>query len=186
MLLRDDFFDRGELGQEVVFKPYRIVAYYPMIRYESWRWSVSPEAEWLDTGFDDSAWSQLALPVRPVPNPSIHEVLPYAQWPGESVAFRGWPEVPAIVQPVWLVLNIREPYSSAHTVGTLHVNGQPIEPARTAWSNAFSSCNFEAQAEITSSLHPGLNFIAFEIKRKGGAFNLDVYEWQGALQPEKR
>jgi hypothetical protein len=186
VLLRNDFRDRVEPGQEVVFKPYRIVAYYPMIRYESWRWSVSPEAEWLQTGFDDSAWSPVALPARPVPDPSIHDLLPYAQWPRENVALRGWLEVPAIVQPVWLVLNIREPYSSAHTVGALHVNGQPIEPARTVWSNAFNARNFEVQAEITSALHQGSNLIAFEIKGEGGSFNLDVYEWQVVLQPAER
>ena len=186
LLLRDNFRDRVDPGQEVVFKPYRIVAYYPMIRYESWRWSVSPKVGWWGTGFDDSAWSQLALPARQVLDPSIYGVIPYAQWPRESLAFRGWLEVPAIVQPVWLVLNIREPYSSAHTVEALHVNGQPIELAHTVGSNAFNSRNFEVQTEITSALHPGSNLIAFEIKGKGGAFNLDVYERQVTLRPEKR
>jgi hypothetical protein len=186
LLLRDDFRGSTESGIEVVFEPYTIVAYYPMIRYEFWRWNVNPEGMWWGTGFDDSAWSQVTLPARPVPDPSIYEVIPYAQWPREGLAFRGWLEVPAIVQPVWLVLNIREPYSSAHTVGALHVNGQPIERARTVWSNAFNSRNFEVQAEITSALRQGSNLIAFEIKGEGGSFNLDVYEWQVAPQPAER
>jgi Dolichyl-phosphate-mannose-protein mannosyltransferase len=186
LLVRNDFRDRAEAGREVVFAPYRIIAYHPMMRYESWKWSASPEPGWWGTGFDDSAWSPVALPARSVPDPSRHDTIPYAEWPRESLAFRGWLEVPAVGQPVWLVLNIREPYSSAHTIGALHLNGQPIELARTVWSNAFNSRNFEVQAEITSALHQGSNLIAFEIKGEGGSFNLDVYEWQVALQPPER
>jgi hypothetical protein len=74
------------------------------------------------------------------------------------------------------VLNIREPHSSAYTVEGLHLNGWPIVPARTVWSNTIHSRNFEVQAEITSALRLGANLIAFEIRGTSGWFDLDVYE----------
>jgi hypothetical protein len=108
------------------------------------------------------------------------------QWPPASVAFRGWIDVPTLGQPVWLAFNIREPYSSAHTVGALHLNGEPIELAHTVWSNVSNGRNFEVMVEITSALHPGANLIAFEITGASGTFDLDVYERQLAPQPTGR
>jgi 4-amino-4-deoxy-L-arabinose transferase-like glycosyltransferase len=186
LLLRDDFRDSAEPKWEVVVEPYRIVAYHPTIRYESWRWSVSPEGQWWETGFDDAPWSQVTLPARSVADPAVYGVIPYAQWPPASVAFRGWIDVPRIGQTVWLALNIREPHSSAYTVEALHLNGQPMELACTAWSNTIHSRNFEVQAEITSALHRGANLIAFEITGMSGSFDLDVYERQLAPQPTGR
>jgi hypothetical protein len=183
LLLRDDFRDSAEPKWEVVVEPYKIVAYHPMVRYESWRWSVSPEGQWWETGFDDAPWSQVTLPARSVADPSVYGAIPYAQWPPASVAFRGWIDVPMLGQSVWLVLNIREPHSSAYTVEALHLNGQPIELARTVWSNTIHSRNFEVQAEITSMLHRGANLIAFEITGMSGAFDLDVYERRLAPRP---
>jgi hypothetical protein len=174
-VLRDDFQDRVEPGLEVVFKPYRVVAYHPMVRYDSWRWSARPETGWWGTSFDDAAWSQATLPARSFADPSVYGAIPYTQWARTSVAFRGWIDVPTLGQTVWLVLNIRAPYSSAHTVEALHLNGQLIEPTRTAWSN-FYSHNFEVQAEITSALRLGANLIAFEVTGTSGSFDLDVYE----------
>jgi hypothetical protein len=182
LLLRDDFRESAEPGREVVVGPYRIVAYDPMIRYESWRWSVSPEARWWETGFDDATWSQVTLPARSVADPSVYGPVPYAQWPPESVAFRGWIDVPVLGQTVLLVLNIREPYTAAHTVEALHLNGQPIERARTVWSNLSNARNFEGEAEITSALRLGANLIAFEIRGMSGSFDLDVYERRLAPQ----
>jgi hypothetical protein len=158
------------------------MAYHPMIRYESWRWSVSPEARWWEAGFDDATWSRVTLPARSVADPSVYGAIPYAQWPPASVAFRGWIDVPTLGQPVWLVLNIREPYSSAHTIEALYLNGQPIEPAHIVWSDPFYSRTFEVQAEITSALRLGANLIAFKITGMSGTFDLDVYERRLAPQ----
>jgi hypothetical protein len=182
LLLRDDFRDSVEPGRAMVVEPYRIVAYHPMIQYESWRWSASPEARWWETGFDDATWSQVTLPARSVADPSIHGGILYTQWPSSSVAFRGWIDVPTLGQSVSLVLNIREPYSSAHTVEALHLNGQPIKLVHTVWSDPFYSRNFEVQAEITPVLRLGANLIAFEITGTSGSFDLDVYERRLAPQ----
>jgi hypothetical protein len=174
-VLRDDLRDRVEPSLEVVFKPYRVVAYHPMVRYDSWRWSARPEIGWWGTSFDDAAWSQATLPARSFADPSVYGAIPYTQWPRTSVAFRGWINVPTRGQSVWLVVNIRAPYASTHTVEALHLNGQLMEPTRTDWSN-FYSHNFELQAEITSALRLGANLIAFEIRGTSGSFDLDVYE----------
>jgi hypothetical protein len=188
LLLRDDIRGSAEPGREVVVEPYRIVTYHPMIRYESWRWSVSPEAWWWKTEFDDAAWSQVTLPARQAADPSRYDYgpIPYAQWPPASVAFRGWIDVPTLGQSVWLVLNIREPCSTAHTVEALHLNGQPIELAHTVLSNIYNACNFEVQAEITSALRLGANLITFEIMGTSGSFDLDVYERRLAPRPTGR
>jgi hypothetical protein len=170
----------AEPAHEVVFKPYSIIAYHPMIRYDSWRWTVSPEVAWWSMGFDDAAWSQVTLPARQVADPSLYSSVPYAQWPPTSIAFRGWIDVPAGNQSLWLVLNIREPHPSPHLVQSLHVNGQPIVPSRTASYDNFSWHNFEVQGEVTSAIHPGANLIAFEITGTSGSFDLDVYERQDA------
>lgn len=186
LLLHDDFRESADLGREVVVEPYRIMAYHPMLRYESWRWTAKPEAGWWGTRFDDATWSQVTLPARSIADPSVYGAIPYAQWPRASVAFRGWMDVPTLSQPVWLVLNIRKPYASAHTVAALHLNGQPIEPARTVRFDPFYSHNFEVQAEITSALRLGANLIAFEITGTSGSFDLDVYERRLAPQPPGR
>jgi 4-amino-4-deoxy-L-arabinose transferase-like glycosyltransferase len=176
-VLRDDLRDLVEPGLEVVCKPYRVVAYRPMVRYDAWRWSARPETGWWGTSFDDAPWSRLTLPARSFADPSVYGAIPYMQWPRTSVAFRGWIDAPTPGLAVWLVLNIRAPYASAHTVEALHLNGQPLESTRTSWGNYYSH-NFEVQAEITSALRPGANLIAFEIAGTGGSFDLDVYERQ--------
>jgi hypothetical protein len=119
-------------------------------------------------------------------DPSIYPAIPYVQWPPGSVAFRGWIDVPTLGQSMWLVLNIREPYASAHTVEALHLNGQLIELARTVRSDSFYSRNFGMQAEITSALRLGANLIAFKITGMSGSFDLDVYERRLAPQPTGR
>jgi hypothetical protein len=186
VMLRDDFRDSAEPGREMVVEPYRIVAYHPMVRYESWRWSVSPEAQWWKIEFDDAPWSQVTLPARSVADPSVYGAIPYAQWPPASVAFRGWIDVPMLGQSVWLVVNIRAPYASSYTVEALHLNGQPLGLARTVRSDPFYSHNFEVQVEITSGLRLGPNLIAFEITGTSGSFDLDVYERRLAPQPMGR
>jgi hypothetical protein len=178
VVLLDGFRDLVGPGREVVFKPYRIVAFHPMVRYESWRWSTEPEAGWWGTRFDDATWSQVTLPARVIADPTIYGAIPYTQWPRASIAFRGWIDVPTLDRPVWLVLNIREPYASAHLIQALHLNGEPIEPTRPIRFDPFYAHNFEVQAEITSALRLGANLIAFEITGTSGSFDLDVYERQ--------
>jgi hypothetical protein len=165
-----------EHSQEEVFNPYRIVAYYPMIDYESWRWNVNFETGWWSAEFDDAAWSQVALPARPMANPTVYGEISYAQWPREHVAFRGMIDVPTLDRSVWLVVHIRAPYSSTHTVESLYVNGQRILPARTTHADPYHSRNVEVPAEITPALHKGSNLIAFEITGTSQSFDLDVFE----------
>ena len=106
-----------EQGREARVGAYRIVAYHPSIEYESWKWSVNPELEWWSDRADDSTWSPLTLPARKVPEPAVFAAIPYVQWPGKRVVFRGRMAVSSVGQPVWLVLNIRDSYSSHHGVG---------------------------------------------------------------------
>jgi hypothetical protein len=74
--------------QEVRSGPYRILAYHPIIRYDSWKWSVHPGPEWPEEAFDDSTWERLNLPARQVPDPSAHGPIPYSQWLERVMHFR--------------------------------------------------------------------------------------------------
>jgi hypothetical protein len=170
---------RGQ-GQEVRSGPYRILAYYPAIQYDSWKWSVNPRPGWQGEAFDDSAWKRQSLPVRQVPDPSAHGPIPFTPWPGKTVTFRGWLEVSSSEQRVWLILNIRDFFWAPHTVSALYINGQPLDWVHTIAYDTFTSRNIEVMVDMTSALQPGPNLIAFQITGPNGVFDLDVYELQRA------
>ncbi len=175
LLLRRDTAVALEQGREVSVGPYRIVAYHPMIRYESWRWSVSPSPDWWSEGFDDSAWTRVSLPTRKIADRSTYGPIPYTRWPERTAAFRGWIQVSG-GRPFWLVINIRDEYSFAHEVGPLYANGQPLETTRTVSYDSVISRNIEMIVEVTRALRPGANLVAFEITGPNEEFDLDVYE----------
>lgn len=183
LILRKDARVALEQGPEVSVGPYRIVAYHPTVRYESWRWSASPGREWWSQGFDDSAWTPLTLPARKPLDRSVYGPLPYTRWPEKLVAFRGWTEVPSVGRPFWLVLNIRDDYLFPHEVETLYVNGQPIEAARTISYNTVETRNIEIIADVTSALRPGSNLVAFQITGLNKEFDVDLYELRPAVRP---
>jgi 4-amino-4-deoxy-L-arabinose transferase-like glycosyltransferase len=162
-------------GRQVRSGPYRILAYHPSIRYDSWKWSTNPGPEWQGEAFDDSTWRPLHLPVRQVPNRAAHEPIPYSPWPGKTVAFRGWLEVPSAEQRFWLILNIRD-FWAPHTVQALYLNGQPLKLVRTHSYDTFTSRNIEVIVDVTSDLRLGSNLVAFQITGPNELFDLDVYE----------
>jgi hypothetical protein len=181
LILHDDFQVTLEQGHETKVGAYRIVAYQPLIQYESWRWSMSPKLEWWREISDDSTWDPLILPARKAPEIAVYTDVPYARWPGKTVAFRGWLTVPSVEQPVWLVLNIRNSYSSRHELGGLYLNGQPLKVARTVSYDSVNSRNVEVLVDVTSDLRAGSNLIAFEVTGMNGEFDLDLYELRLAL-----
>jgi 4-amino-4-deoxy-L-arabinose transferase-like glycosyltransferase len=181
LILQDDFQVTIEQGHETKVGAYRIVAYQPLIQYESWRWSISPKPEWWREKADDSTWAPLILPARKAPELAVYADVPYARWPGKAVTFRGWLTVPSVEQPVWLVLNIRNSYVSRHELGELYLNGQPLKAARTVSYDSVTSRNVEVLVDVTSDLRAGSNLIAFEVTGLNGEFDLDLYELRLAL-----
>ena len=173
-----------EQGREAMVGAYRIVAYHPLIEYESWKWSVRPELEWWSERTDDSTWAPLILPARQVPEPAVFAAIPYVQWPGKRVVFRGRMAVSSVSQPVWLVLNIRHSYSSHHELGGLYLNGQLLRTTRTISYDSANSRNVEVLIDATSDLRAGSNFIAFEVTGMNGEFDLDLYELRLAVRTE--
>src|SRR5262245_21087718 len=163
LILHDDFQVALEQGHETKVGAYRIVAYQPLIQYESWQWSMSPKPEWWREISDDSTWAPLTLPARKAPELAVYAGVPYARWPGKTVAFRGWLTVPSVEQPVWLVLNIRTSYFSRHELGEFYLNGQPLKAARTVSYDAVNSRNVEVLVDVTSDLRAGSNLIASEV-----------------------
>jgi hypothetical protein len=181
LLLRRDLKTAIDQGREVRVGPYRIVAYHPGIRYESWRWSVSPGAHWWSRAFDDSTWTRVILPARQLPDRMIYETIPHTRWPGKAVAFRGWMEGPVTRRPLWLVINLRSPFKFLHHVDALFVNGDPISPMRAESYNTVTSRNVEVLADVTPSLHPGSNLVALLISGRNEEFDLDVHELRPAM-----
>jgi hypothetical protein len=184
LIVRDDSQLTLEQGREATVGAYRIVAYHPLIEYESWKWSVSPELEWWSERADNSRWGPLTLPARRVPEPAVFAAIPYVQWPGKRVVFRGRMAVSSVGQPVWLVLNIRDSYSSHHEVGELYLNGQPLKTTRTVSYDSANSRNVEVLIDVTSDLHVGSNLIAFEVTGMDGEFDLDLHELRLAIRTE--
>jgi hypothetical protein len=184
LIVRDDFHVAIEQGPEARVGAYRIVAYQPMIEYESWKWSVSPEPEWWSEVSDNSTWEPLTFPARKVPKLSVYAAIPYVQWPGTRVVFRGRMAVSSVGQPVWLVLNIRDSYSSRHEVEGLYLNGQLLKTTRTISHDTMNSRNIEVLIDVTSELRAGSNLIAFEITGMDGKFDLDLYELRLAIGTE--
>jgi 4-amino-4-deoxy-L-arabinose transferase-like glycosyltransferase len=176
LIVRDDSQLTLEQGREATVGAYRIVAYHPLIEYESWKWSVSPELEWWSERADNSRWGPLTLPARRVPEPAVFAAIPYVQWPGKRIVFRGRMTVSSVGQPVWLVLNIRDSYSSHHEVGELYLNGQLLKTTRTISYDNANSRNVEVLVDVTSDLRAGSNLIAFEVTGMNGEFDLDLYE----------
>jgi hypothetical protein len=184
LIVRDDSQLTLEQGREATVGAYRIIAYHPLIEYESWNWSVSPELEWWSERADNSRWGPLTLPARRVPEPAVFAAIPYVQWPGKRVVFRGRMAVSSVGQPVWLVLNIRDSYSSHHEVGELYLNGQPLKTTRTVSYDSANSRNVEVLIDVTSDLHVGSNLIAFEVTGMDGEFDLDLHELRLAIRTE--
>jgi Dolichyl-phosphate-mannose-protein mannosyltransferase len=184
LIVRDDSQLTLEQGREATVGAYRIIAYHPLIEYESWKWSVSPELEWWSERADNSRWGPLTLPARRVPEPAVFAAIPYVQWPGKRVVFRGRMAVSSVGQPVWLVLNIRDSYSSHHEVGELYLNGQPLKTTRTVSYDSANSRNVEVLIDVTSDLHVGSNLIAFEVTGMDGEFDLDLHELRLAIRTE--
>ena len=180
-ILRNDSSPALSQGRELRVGPYRILAYHPLIRYESWRWSPSPSPGWTGEGFDDSAWSPLTIPARRAPDQSVYEPVPLSRWSGRRMAARGWMDVPSPGRPLWLVLNIRDDYSYPHQVRALYLNGSPVMGLRVVSYNAVSFRNIEVVAELTSAIRAGSNLIAMEITGPNEEFDLDLYE----LRPAK-
>jgi 4-amino-4-deoxy-L-arabinose transferase-like glycosyltransferase len=176
LIVRDDLRITLEQGHEAKVGAYTIVAYHPIIQYNSWQWSVRPEPEWWGKISDDSAWAPLTLPARQVPDPAVWTHIPYVGWPGKTVAFRGRMVVSSVGQPVWIVLNIRNSYVSRHELGRLYLNGQPLKAARTISHDSINSRNVEVLWDVTSDLRAGSNLIAFEVTGTNGEFDLDLYE----------
>jgi hypothetical protein len=186
LILRDDFRVILQQGQEATVGAYKIVAYHPMIRYESWRASVSPGPEWWSPAVDDSAWSPAPLPARRMPDPSRYQAIPYVRWPEKTMIFRGRMETPTAGQPVWLMVNIRDSHFFPHEVGGFYVNGQPLTQIRTISYPGINSRNIEVIVDVTPALGAASNLIAFEIKGMNEEFDLDIYELQLAMRPEAR
>jgi len=172
-------------GREVKVGAYRIIAYQPAIEYASWKWSVSPEAEWWRQTLDDSSWTRVALPVREALDPTLYAPIPSVRWPAKTVMFRGQMVVPSVSHAVWLVLNIRDSPSSRHAVAAFYVNGRPVKAARTVAHDSLESRNVEVLMDVTSNLRTGSNSIAFEVSGLDGEFDLDLYEFQLA-DPNRR
>jgi hypothetical protein len=186
LIVRDNLQITLEQGREAKVGGYTIVAYHPIIEYSSWQWSVRPEPEWWDRISEDSAWAPLTLPARQVPDPTVWNQVPYAGWPGKTVAFRGRMAVSSVGQPVWMVFNIRNSYASRHELGRLHLNGQPLKAAHTISHDTINSRNVEVLLDVPSDLHAGSNLIAFEVTRTNGEFDLDLYELRLALGTGRR
>ena len=182
LIMRDDSQLTLEQGREATVGAYRIVAYHPLIEYESWKWSVSPEREWWSERADNSTWGALTLPARQVPEPAVFAAIPYVKWPGKRVVFRGRMAVSSVGQPVWLVLNIRDSYSSHHEVGGLYLNGQLLKTTRTISYDTANSRNVEVLIDVTSDLRAGSNLIAFEVTGMDGEFDLDLHELRLATE----
>jgi hypothetical protein len=182
VLLRSKGAVALEQGREVRSGPYRILAYRPAIRYESWQWSVNPGPEWWREAFGDSPWKPLNLPVREV------NCCVFAQWPATTVSFRGWLEVPSLEHRLWLILNIRSHLVFPHRVAALYLNGRPLELVRTVAYDTFTAHNIEVSADVTSALRVGTNLVAFQITGQTEHFDLDVYELRLAsdLEEEER
>jgi 4-amino-4-deoxy-L-arabinose transferase-like glycosyltransferase len=176
VILRDDFQASLDQGRELDVGPYKIVAYQPTIHYESWKWSTSPASEWWSTVFDDVAWSAVTLPARKILDPVIYEGIPYTRWPGKTVAFRGWLEVPSAQRPLWLALNIRHAHFVQHDVTALYLNGQALKPSQIIPYDTVNSRNIEVMVDATSALRAGPNLLAFEITGMSDEFDLDLYE----------
>jgi hypothetical protein len=181
LIIHDDFQITLEQGHKAKVGAHTIIAYHPMIEYNSWQWSVRPEPEWWERISDDSAWAPLTLPARQVPDPAVWNQIPYASWPGKTVAFSGRMAVSSVGQPVWLVLNIRHSYVSRHELGRLHLNGRPLKAARTISHDTINSRNVEVLLDVTSDLRAGSNLVAFEVTGTDGEFDLDLYELRLAL-----
>jgi hypothetical protein len=184
LILRDDSQLTIEQGSQAIVGAYRIVAYHPLIEYESWQWSISPEREWWSERADNSTWGPLTLPARQVPEPADFAAIPYVQWPGKRVVFRGRMAVSSAGQPVWLVLNIRDSYASHHEVGGIYLNGKPLKVTRTISHDTANSRNIEVLIDVTSDLRAGSNLIAFEVTGMNGEFDLDLYELRFVLRAE--
>jgi Dolichyl-phosphate-mannose-protein mannosyltransferase len=186
LILRDDFRVILQQGQEATVGAYKIVAYHPTIRYESWRASVSPGPEWWSPHFDDSAWPSATLPARQIPDPAVYQAIPYVRWPEKTMIFRGRMETPAAGQHSWFMVNIRDSHFFPHEVGGFYVNGQPLKPSRTVSYPSINSRNIEVMVDVTPALRAASNLIAFEIKGMNEEFDLDIYELQLAMRPEAR
>jgi hypothetical protein len=176
LLLRRDAGVAVEQGQTVDVGPYTLVAYRPMIQYETWRWSATPGPEWWREEMPEAGWMPSSLPVRRIPDAAIYEAIPYAQWPASPVAFRGWMEVPAADEACWLAINIRHPHGLPQQVSALYVNGRPIAPLHSRAYDGINSRSIEVIADVAPALRPGANLIAFAVAGDQGLFDLDVYE----------
>jgi 4-amino-4-deoxy-L-arabinose transferase-like glycosyltransferase len=176
LIVRHDLSVSLDQGYELMVAPYKIVAYQPTIRYESWKWSTSPGAEWWSAEFDDAAWPGVTLPARKIPNPAIYEGIPYVRWPGKTVVFRGWLDVPSAAQPLWLGLNIRHSHFVQHDVAAVYLNGQALKASRVDAYDTVNSRNTEVIVDTTSALRGGSNLLAFEITGMSDEFDLDLYE----------
>jgi hypothetical protein len=184
LIMRDDSQVTIEQGHEATVGAYRIVAYHPLIEYEAWQWSISPEREWWSERADNSTWGPLTLPARQVPEPADFAAIPYVQWPGKRVVFRGRMAASSVGQPVWLALNIRDSYPSHHEVGGIYLNGEPLKVTRTISHDTANSRNIEVLIDPTPHLRAGSNLIAFEVTGTDGSFDLDLYELRLAIRTE--
>ena len=182
LIVHDDFQVPLDQRRNARVGAYMIIAYQPMIQYESWQWSVSPEPGWWSEISDDSTWNPLTLPVRGAADPTVSADIPYVRWPGKTVAFRGWMTVPSVEQPVWMVLNIRDSYLAHHEVEELYLNGRPLKVTRTVSHASVSSRNIEVLIDVTPALRTGSNLIAFEVTGMNGEFDLDLYELRLAIR----
>jgi hypothetical protein len=87
---------------------------------------------------------------------------------------------------VWLVVNLRQAYSSSRIGEALHLNGRSITWVRAEWSSVPNALSFEAEAEITPAVDHGANLITFEVMGTSGLFDLDIYDLRLRSQSKRR
>jgi 4-amino-4-deoxy-L-arabinose transferase-like glycosyltransferase len=183
LLLRANAGVTAREAREAQSGPYRILAYHPLVRYDSWKWSVNPGPGWWQEAFDDSSWRPVTLPVRQFPDRSAYGDIPATRWPGRTVTFRGWTEGPSSKRGLSLIVNVRDnirDFGPAHTVKALYLDGQPLEPVRAIRYDTFTAHNIEFAAHVTAVLRPSSNLVAFQITGPNESFDLDVYELRPA------
>ncbi len=162
--------------------PFLVVPYRPLIRYDSWRYSSAPAADWPSRGFDDSAWSPVRVPARHLPDLSVYTQTPLSDWARAPVYVRGALAVAGPVEGLHLVVSLRDLPLAAwqHHVGAFHVNGQRLRPVWTRSHLTPLVHAAEAAFRIDRALTAGSNVVAFEVRGTYPAFDLDVYEVRGS------
>jgi hypothetical protein len=155
--------------------PYVILAYKPLIDYDTWQCSDDRTPEEGLTAM--RRWTAIRVPTAREPNPATYGTTPFRSWRSLPVHCRG-----VIIctdctgAQLRLVVSLRTSPANSHRVGALFLNGEGVAAQRVLDHTTFGGRTRDAYFDVGDRLWPGRNDIVLRIEGRGLDFDLDVYE----------